>query len=279
MNTRSLVLTLSLLVGCSSGALPSPTPTDVPTPTPAPTPTPSPTPSPTPKPSPTRGPRPSPIVTPQPSPDPTGVIVLPAQDPVEARVAIPGELVCFLIAFGDEIEGATWSAQAEGATIVPVGKTGSLVDELCLTPDATLVETTATVTITADIPGRAAPATVVRTIVVWPETDGRAADAQPYFERWIAWLGDNHPELGITADTTWQPTFVSTFLVVSHYAYWSDEWEMVIAWHNMIPPDDWTEVFLRRRGTDQLYTIGFRQDSVSGDTVPRAADLPDVLIR
>jgi hypothetical protein len=218
-------------------------------------------------------------VTPQPSPDPSGVIVLPAQDPVEARVAIPSELVCFLISFGDEVEGATWTATVEGATVVPIGKSGTAVDELCLRPDATLVETTATVIITADIPGRAEPATVQRTITVWPETDGRANDARPYFERWIAWLAANRPELGITEDTTWQPTFVSTFLVVSHYAFWSDEWEMVIAWHNMIPPDDWSDVFLRRRGTDTLYTIGFRQDSVSDDTAPRAADLPDVLIR
>ena len=160
-----------------------------------------------------------------------------------------------------------------------MGKKGTAVDELCLRPDATLVETTATVTITANIQGQAAQATVNRTITVWPETDGRAHDVKPCFERWIAWLAANHPELGITAETVWQPEFVSTFLVVSHYAYWSDEWEMVIAWHNMIPPYDWTDVFLRRRGTDQIYTVGFRQDSVSGDTVPHAADLPDLLIR
>jgi hypothetical protein len=206
------------------------------------------------------------------------VIVLPAELPIEARVAIPGERVCFLIVFPEESSGSTWTAVVEGATVESSLK-GTAVDELCVVPDATPVETTAHVTITANIIGQAAPVKVQRSIVVWPETDGRANDAQPYFERWIAWLAANHPELGITADTAWQPSYVSTFLVVSHYAYWSDEWEMVVTWHNMIPPDDWTDVFLRRRGTDQLYTIGFRQDSVSQNTQPHPADLPDVLIR
>jgi hypothetical protein len=272
---------LLLFVGCSAGTLPSPTPQPTPDPTPSPNPSPSPappTPAPSSPPSPTRGPLPSPVVTPMPSPDPSGVIVLPAQVPVEARVAIPGERVCFLIVISDELAGATWTADAFGATILPGGKTGSAVDELCVAPDPTLVETTAQVTITVDV-AQGDPLTVERTITVWPETDGRANDARPYFERWIAWLATNHPELGITNDTVWQPSFVSTFLVVSHYAFWSDEWEMVIAWHNMIPPDDWTDVFLRRRGTDQLYTIGFRQDSVSAVSEPHAAQLPDVLIR
>jgi hypothetical protein len=206
------------------------------------------------------------------------VIVLPAELPVEARVAIPGERVCFLIVFPEESNGATWTAAVEGATITSTLK-GSAVDELCVVPDATQVETTAHVTITANIPGKGAPVIVQRSIGVWPEIDGRAADARQYFDRWIAWLAANHPELGITADTEWRPGYVSTFLVVSHYAYWSDEWEMVIAWHNMIPPYDWTDVFLRRRGEADRYRFAFRQDSVSGDTEPHPTDLPDVLIR
>jgi hypothetical protein len=62
-----------------------------------------------------------------------------------------------------------------------------------------------------------------------PMVDERAKDARPYFDMWVAWLAANHPELGITKDTKWEPTFVSIFLVVSHYAYYSDEWEMKVS--------------------------------------------------
>ena len=85
-------------------------------------------------------------------------------------------------------------------------------------------------------------------------------------------LPSAHPELGITAQTKWEPVFVSTLLVVSHYSYYSPDWELAIAWHNMIAPYDWTDMYLRHRGTETAPSIAFRIDSVSGGTAPHVAD-------
>jgi hypothetical protein len=109
--------------------------------------------------------------------------------------------------------------------------------------------------------------------------DERAADARPYFDRWLAWLIAERTELGITEATSWTPEFVSTLLVVSHYAYWSDEWEATILWHNMIPPYDWTEIQLRHRWTEAVPTLAFRVDSVSGDKAPHEVEPPEVVVR
>jgi hypothetical protein len=47
----------------------------------------------------------------------------------------------------------------------------------------------------------------------------------------------------------------------------------------MIPPDDWSEVHLRRRGVDVAPSIAYRQDSVSGGTEPREVAPPEVVVR
>ncbi len=73
--------------------------------------------------------------------------------------------------------------------------------------------------------------------------------------------------------------FVSTLLVVSHHAYYSDAWEMTVAWHVMIPPYDWTEIHLRQRGTEARPSLAFRIDSFSGKTSPHAVEPPEVVVR
>ena len=54
---------------------------------------------------------------------------------------------------------------------------------------------------------------------------------------------------------------------------------MTVAWHNMIPPDDWSEIHLRRRGVDVAPSIAWRQDSVDGATEPREVEPPEVVVR
>ncbi len=211
------------------------------------------------------------------------LVVLPPEDPPEVRMAIPGQRVCFLVVLEDRTgsqDPATITATADGATveaIEPGELTPGVVGEVWVVPDAATTETTATVTITASRGGAAL--TETRSLPIFPMADERGADAQPHVERWLAWLIAEHPELGITAETAWDPEFVSTLLVVSHYAYWSDEWEMTIAWHNMIAPYDWSEVHLRRRGTDAAPSLAFKVDSVSGGTEPYAIEPPEVVVR
>ena len=87
------------------------------------------------------------------------------------------------------------------------------------------------------------------------------------------------PGHAFSADTAWQPVFVSTLLVVSHYSFWSAGWEMTIAWHNMIAPYDWTEVHLRQRGVDMAPSLAFRIDSVSESIEPHEVAPPEAVVR
>ena len=63
------------------------------------------------------------------------------------------------------------------------------------------------------------------------------------------WLRDEHPELGNFASQKWE--LYSTYpriVVVEHYTFLSDDWELRICFHVMIPPYDWSKMLLRPRG-------------------------------
>jgi hypothetical protein len=47
----------------------------------------------------------------------------------------------------------------------------------------------------------------------------------------------------------------------------------------MIAPYDWTEVYLRRRGTEWKPSLDFKIDSVSGKMAAHPGDLPDATMR
>jgi hypothetical protein len=226
-------------------------------------------------------PSPSPLPSPSPGADFT-IDVIPPEDPPEVRMAIPGQKVCFLVVVNtaDTSTPVTISATATKAKVTliqPAELAVGVVGEVWVVPDASSSEATASVTITGTRGG--VTKTVERSLPIFPMEDERAADAQPYFEYWVAWLAAEHPELGITADTTWDPTFVSTLLVVSHYAYWSEDWELTIAWHVMMPPDDWSEIHLRHRGTESAPSLAFRMDSWTNKTEPHAVTPPEVVVR
>ena len=267
MFPRSLVLlTLCLLVvSCASvGPSPTGTPATQPTPTPEAT-----TPPRTPRPS--RQPEPTAAPTPVPT-DLMTVTLLPAENPPEARPAIPGERVCFLVLVEDrDVDDGeiTFAATGDGVTIDRVPQTVPApgeVAELWVTigPHEGTTEKVVDVELTVSH-GGADPVDWVetRSIIVYPETDSRADIAEQYVDFWIDWLASERPELGIDETTEWESSFVSMLLIVSKYAYWSEEWEMVVAWHEMVPPDDFTEVYLRRRDSEERYSLVFRQDSFS----------------
>jgi hypothetical protein len=198
-------------------------------------------------------------------------------------MAIPGSAYVFLVVIKDPAATPTAVTIAASATkakvdrILPAQLMPGVVGEIWVVADPSSSETAGSLTVTAKRGDTTR--TVERTIPVFPMQDGRATDAQPYFQRWTAWLAARHPELGITAGTTWQPVFVSTLLVVSHYAYWSEDWEMTVAWHVMIPPNDWTEVHLRHRGIDTAPSLAFKIDSFSGGSEPHAVTPPDAVVR
>lgn len=225
----------------------------------------------------------TPSTTPPTSDAPYTITVSPPEAPLEVRTAIPGQRVSFLIRVDEEaVSGApvVLSAEADGATVEdvsPAELAAGTVGEIWVVIDPAQSDTTASVTIEAMRGDRVVSET--RSIPVMPMVDEREVDARRYFDLWTGWLVANHPELGITESTQWDPEFVSILLVVSHYAYFSEEWEMTVAWHNMIPPYDWTEVHLRKRWEDLSPSLAFKIDSVSGETAPYAIPPPEVVVR
>jgi len=63
-------------------------------------------------------------------------------------------------------------------------------------------------------------------------------------DEFIPWLAENHPEFGITSETERTGTIVRPhFMVVMFYLFFSEDWEMGVSWHVMIPPHDWKTTF------------------------------------
>lgn len=101
---------------------------------------------------------------------------------------------------------------------------------------------------------------------VVPSDEPPLAAAEDARDVFIPWLAENHPELGITAETEWVATPTKPhWLVVSHYLFYSDRWEMGVRWHIMIEPHNWAEIYLRERFVEVEPGLGFKVDSVTVD--------------
>jgi hypothetical protein len=101
------------------------------------------------------------------------------------------------------------------------------------------------------------------TTVIVPWEDTLAATASEIFAIFQPWLAENHPELGIDPATVFDGTLVAPqLLVVSHYAFFNEEWEVGLGWHIMTAPDDWAEIYLRPRDV-MSPTKAFRLNSWS----------------
>jgi hypothetical protein len=75
---------------------------------------------------------------------------------------------------------------------------------------------------------------------------GTATDKMNDF---VTWLETEHPELGSFSARNW---FVygtyPQLLIVEHWTFLDEDWEMRVCYHVMIPPYDWSKILLRRRG-------------------------------
>lgn len=99
--------------------------------------------------------------------------------------------------------------------------------------------------------------------------NGRNGDEDPLGElakeiqgKFITWLSENHPELGITSEVEWIGVNIRpNFMVVMYYLFISDDWEMGMTWHVMIPPHDWSRIYLRPRFTETTPTLAFELSS------------------
>jgi len=198
--------------------------------------------------------------------------------------SIAGQHCVFLVTITDEGQEGQLpvriSATAPGAEVVIYQEdiAEGQVAEVVVIPTQASIGTTIEVTITGNR-GSASDEKVVSFNVVEGEDD-RQEYAGELLDRFVSWLATNHPELEITDDTAWNGTMVSpVWLVVSHYLFFSEEWEVHIAWHIMVPPDDWAKIDLRHRFDELEPSYAFEISSVNATSEPVPIEVPETVWR
>jgi len=202
------------------------------------------------------------------------------------KYSIPGQHFVFLVTITDEEQESELpvriSATASGAEVVIYQEDifEGEVAEVVVIPAQASIGTRIEVTITGNR-GSASDEKVASFEVAEGEDD-RQEDAEKLLGRFVSWLATNHPELGITDDTVWDGTTVSPvqWLVVSHYLFFSEEWEAHIEWHIMIPPSDWARINLRRRFDELEPSSAFEISSVNAtSSEPIPMEVPETVWR
>lgn len=221
--------------------------------------------------------------------------------PTEIVDVAPGQRALLLLTIEDEGEGTgegdaveiTASAPDSEVIIEPssnitpgqVGEISVIVSETVGNDAGAILiaaqpepEFTIDVSITAEREGLTETVTVPLGIV--PNGDFPLEEAIAVRDVFVPWLAEEHPELGITPETEWIATPTKPhWLVVSHYLFISDQWEMGVRWHIMIPPDDWGEIYLRERFVEVQPSLGFKVDSRSELTEPYEVEVVEPVWR
>jgi len=203
-------------------------------------------------------------------------------------MAIPGQRCIFPVAVTDEqgwligkaglggtVEVSAQASEGKAAvTTQPRQVTLRQVAEVIVIPTEAGTDEIFTVTVTGKRYGLTRTKTI--TVEVIPGEDGIGSHAAGMRDLFIPWLAANYPELGITTETEWTGTIVNPqILVVMHYIFYSDDWEMYVTWHVMIPPHDWTRIYLRHRFTELRPSYAFEISSVQGQEKPHSIEVPD----
>jgi len=190
---------------------------------------------------------------------------------------------CVFLAWPEEDEGGEEieiRASAEGAEVLleysPIN--GNKVAEVTVIPDSSSLKDTVVVTIQGE---RGSYRDTVQVLIA--VVDGFATDEQSAIEvrdRFIPWLAENHPELGIDEQASWIGTSGRpNILVVSHYLFFFKDWEMGLSWHVTIAPYDWARIYLRHRGTQITPSQAFEISSLSAQEGPHPITPPDSVTR
>jgi hypothetical protein len=198
--------------------------------------------------------------------------------------SIAGQHCVFLVVITDDGQESelpvSISAEAPGAAVIIYREDifAGEVAEVVVIPAQASVGKTITVTITGNR-GGSTDEKVVDFAVAEGEDD-RQEYAGELLDKFVPWLAENHPDLGITVDTVWDGTMVSPiWLIVSHYLFFSVEWEAHIYWHVMIPPYDWAKIDLRHRFDDLAPSYAFEISSVNATSEPVAIEVPETVWR
>jgi hypothetical protein len=198
--------------------------------------------------------------------------------------SIAGQHCVFLVTITDEGQEEQLpvriSAKAPGAQVVIYQQdiVEGQVAEVVVIPTQASIEKTIKVTII----GKQSNLTDKKVVSfkVAEGEDDRQEYAGELLDRFVSWLETNHPELGITDDTAWNGTMVSpVWLVVSHYLFFSEEWEAHISWHIMIPPYDWAKIDLRHRFDELAPSYAFEISSLNATSEPVPIEVPETVWR
>ncbi len=172
----------------------------------------------------------------------------------------------------------TASAPNSSVSVSPELISAGQVGEVAVIPGVEAVGGNVTVTVSGERDGLVQSRTLQFTVLPGENTD--AGYAVQLRERFVAWLQASHPELGITNGTQWLGTVVSPhWLVVSHWLFFSKDWEVHLYWHVMIPPHDWARIDLRQRFTELAPSLSFEISSLNAGLTPVPIAAPETAWR
>jgi hypothetical protein len=143
--------------------------------------------------------------------------------------------------------------------VVPPQLDRSGVIEVIARPGPTAPRRAVDVVVSANVEETpiAGQAQLVLPLQVLSYRDQLGPEARRRFALFTAYLAAQHPEFGLDQNTTWDGWVPApNILVVMWYSFLSADYEALIRWHVMIPPYDWTEVFLRQRGSADCVWAG-----------------------
>jgi hypothetical protein len=169
--------------------------------------------------------------------------------PSEYMPIIPGQLFVILATASGGSGSVTMTADIAGdADVTPPTAT---VDPGEVT-EFTVVARPESIGSTVSVALRAERGIVNRThsmdleVVEW--SDDLEPLATELRERFVTYLAENHPDFGITTETEWTSTITKPqILVVMHYLFFSEQWEMGMMWHVTVPEHAWSRMYLRPR--------------------------------
>lgn len=221
----------------------------------------------------------------QPPPEPTSFSLVVA--PAQFAPAIPGQECMFLVGINQpngaegNVDPVQLSVTADHCAVSispPTIQVGQVAEVTLVPKDDALEER-----VDASIRGQRGTDVETATVSfeVWSGEDTVEEEAIVLRDRFVEWLAEAHPELGITASTDWESRVVRpVWLVVTHYMFLSGEWELGVSWHIMIPPSDWARIYLRHRFDEMTpslaYEISSRADTAE---LPHEIDPPDEVTR
>jgi len=196
----------------------------------------------------------------------------------EVLYSIPNQKCLFLITINESnsdtknLKSINLSATSPDCqiTISPQTITSEQVAELIVIPPENSVGKNMTVTIKAERDGLEQTKTFMFEVITEEEREETLRPtAIQLRDKFTQWLSMTHPELGIKNTTTWSGTVVNPrVLVVMHYMFLSEEWEIYLTWHVMIPPYDWAKIHLRHRFNATSPSFAFEISSLQGQTQP-----------